>query len=249
MRLLLVDEQRLFREGLGALLRTRRGMEIVGEASCAKEAYELVRHLRPQLVVMELLLPGVDGIAAAREIRRLSPDCRILVLTGCKESVRLQSAWLSGIDACVTKAESIDALFAAIASLELGRRYVSPVLRRTGSALRSIDEQHGCEGDPLARLSLREREVFDLVVRGFSTKAIAQELCISPKTVETHRAHINQKLSAHCSADLVRYAFRNEVPPGGGEPDSDPGVRFSRHFERALHPLYAAKRSAHPRSS
>lgn len=248
MRLLLVDEQRLFREGLGALLRSRSGMEIVGEASCAREAYELVRRLRPQLVVMELLLPGVDGIAAAREIRRLLPECRILVLTACKESVRLQSAWLAGIDACVTKAESVDALLAAIASLELGRRYVSPVLRRTGSALRSIEEHPGCEGDPLARLSLREREVFDLVVRGFSTKAIAQELCISPKTVETHRAHINQKLSAHSSADLVRYAFRNEVSPGSSDPDSEAGVRFSPHFQRALHRL-DVKRNPSSRSS
>ena len=249
MRLLLVDEQRLFREGLGALLRTRGGMEIVGEASCAREAYELVRRLRPQLVVMELTLPGVDGIAAAREIRRLLPECRILVLTACKESVRLQSAWLAGIDACVTKAESVDALLAAIASLELGRRYVSPVLRRTGSALRTIDERHRCESDPLALLSLREREVFDLVVRGFSTKAIAQELCISPKTVETHRAHINQKLSAHSSADLVRYAFRNEVPAGGAEPDSDSDVRFTPHFERALHGLRGTKRDPNARSS
>ncbi len=249
MRLLLVDEQRLFREGLGALLRTRRGMEIVGEASCAKEAYELVRRLRPQLVVMELILPGVDGVAASREIRRLSPECRILVLTSCSESVRLQSAWLSGIDACVTKAESVDALVAAIASLEVGRRYVSPVLRRTGSALRAIDERQRCESDPLARLSLREREVFDLVVRGFSTKAIAEELCISPKTVETHRAHINQKLSAHSSADLVRYAFRNEVPPGGGEPESEAGVRFSPHFQRALHRGATAKRTHNARSS
>jgi DNA-binding CsgD family transcriptional regulator len=85
-------------------------------------------------------------------------------------------------------------------------------LRRTGSALRVIDKDHCSGDDPLARLSLREREVFDLVVRGFSTKAVAQELCISAKTVETHRAHINEKLAAHCSADLVRYALRNGLP-------------------------------------
>lgn len=249
MRLLLVDEQRLFREGLGALLRLRRGMEVVGEASSAREAYELVRRLRPQGVVIELLLPGVDGIAAAREIRRMLPECRILVLTACKESVRLQSAWLAGIDACVTKDEPVEALLAAIASVEVGRRYVSPVLRRTGSALRTVDERRRCESDPLARLSLREREVFDLVVRGFSTKGIAQELCISPKTVETHRAHINQKLSAHCSADLVRYAFRNEVPPGGGESEPGTDLRLTPHFEGASPRLYASKRDPNLRSS
>jgi DNA-binding NarL/FixJ family response regulator len=209
MRVLLVDDQRLFREGLCSLLGGYSHLEIVGQASCAREAYELVRRLHPDLVVTELLLPGVDGVTAVREIRRLQRECKILVLTGCKESRRLQSAWLSGIDACVTKDESVESLRAAIASLRTGRRYVSPALRRTGSALRAIDERKHNANDPISRLSPREREVFDLVVRGFTTKAVAQELCISTKTVETHRAHINEKLAAHCSADLVRYAFQN----------------------------------------
>jgi DNA-binding NarL/FixJ family response regulator len=164
------------------------------------------------MVIMEVLLPGVDGVTAAREIRSLQQECKLLVLTGCKERRILQAAWRSGIDACLTKDDSVDTLRAAIVSLHSGRRYVSPVLRRTGSALRVIDEDHRNGDDPLAQLSLREREVFDLVVRGFSTKAVAQELCISAKTVETHRAHINEKLAAHCSADLVRYAFRNGLP-------------------------------------
>lgn len=221
MRVLLVDEERLFREGLCALLRARGGVEIVGQASTAREAYALVQRLHPDVVVTELLLPGVDGVAAAREIRRLRPECKLLVLTACKDSHRLQAAWFSKIDACVTKDESAESLFAAIASLATGRRFVSPALRKTGSALRVIDERNNERnderknggGDPLARLSLREREVFDLVVRGFTTKKVAQELCISAKTVETHRTHINEKLAAHCSADLVRYAFRNGVPP------------------------------------
>jgi DNA-binding NarL/FixJ family response regulator len=213
MRVLLVDEQRLFREGLCALLRARGEVEIVGQAASAREAYELVGRLRPDVVVTELLLPGVDGATAAREIRRLQQECKLLVLTACKEGRLLQAAWLSGIDACVTKDESADTLFAAIASLAAGRRFVSPALRRTGSALRVIGDRNRNGNDPLVNLSLREREVFDLVVRGFTTKAVAQELCISAKTVETHRTHINEKLAAHCTADLVRYAFRNGVPP------------------------------------
>jgi DNA-binding NarL/FixJ family response regulator len=212
MRVLLVDDQRLFREGLCALLRAGGSVEIVGQAASAREAYEMVRRLRPDLVMMELLLPGVDGVTAAREIRRLQQECKLLVLTGCKERHLLQTAWRSGIDACLTKDESVDSLLAAIASVGAGRRYVSPALRRTGSALRVIDKDHRNGDDPLAHLSLREREVFDLVVRGFTTKAVAQELCISAKTVETHRAHINEKLAAHSSADLVRYAFRNGIP-------------------------------------
>jgi two-component system, NarL family, response regulator NreC len=215
MRTLLVDDQRMFREGLRALLRERKDVEIVGETPSARQAYELVRRLGPQLVITELILPRVDGVTAAREIRRLRPECKILVLTACKEMVRLQSAWLSGIDACVTKDDSVETLVSAIASLGVGRRFVSPVLRRTGSALRNIDERYARGTDPLASLSRREREVFDLIVRGASTKAVAQELCISPKTVETHRTHINEKLALHSTADLVRYAFRNDLHPLG----------------------------------
>jgi DNA-binding NarL/FixJ family response regulator len=95
--------------------------------------------------------------------------------------------------------------------LEVGRRYIGSSMRKTHSQLRIVTEEVPTVGDPLERLSTRERVVFNLVVRGFSTKAVARELCISVKTVETHRAHINEKLSAHCTADLVRYAFRNKV--------------------------------------
>jgi two-component system, NarL family, response regulator NreC len=210
MRTLLVDEQRMFRAGLCAVLAGHRDVDVVGEAESARQAYDLVRRLGPQLVITELLLPGVDGIAAAREIRRLDPQCKILVLTACKDGSRLQSAWLSGVDAVVTKDETVETLSSAIASLHSGRRYAAPSLRRTGCALRFIDDRRVHGPDPHTELSLREREVFDLIVRGFSTKATARELCISPKTVETHRTHINQKLAVHSTADLVRYAFRSE---------------------------------------
>jgi DNA-binding NarL/FixJ family response regulator len=211
MRVLLVDEQRLFREGLRALLGPSENVQIVGEAANAREAYGLVSHLKPDLIMMELVLPGVDGVAAAREIRRLHPPCKILVLTGCRDRRLLQAAWLSGIDGCLTKDESVDTLRTAIGILEIGRRYIGASMRKTHSQLRIVTEEVPSVEDPLAQLSTRERVVFNLVVRGFSTKAVAQELSISAKTVETHRAHINEKLSAHCTADLVRYAFRNKV--------------------------------------
>lgn len=221
MRTLLVDDQRMFRDGLCALLRSQGGIEIVGQTANARQAYDLVRRLGPQLVISELILPGVDGATAAREIRRLSPTCKILLLTGCRESRRLQSAWLSGVDAVVTKDEPVDVLLSALSTLHAARRYVSPALRRTGSALRTVDELNARRGDPMAQLSMREREVFDLIVRGFSTKAVAEELCISPKTVETHRGHINQKLALHSSADLVRYAFRSDLPPADQDDQQD----------------------------
>src|SRR5512141_197245 len=190
MRLLLVDEHRLFREGLCALLRASRHVEVVGQAANAREAYALVNRVHADVVVMELLLPGVDGVTAARELRRLRNQCKLVVLTGCKDRRLLQTAWASGVDACLTKDESVETLLTAMTSLETGHRYIGPSMRKTDSQLRIADDESLYVGDPLARLSLRERVVFDLVVRGFSTKAVARELCISTKTVETHRAHI-----------------------------------------------------------
>lgn len=217
MRVLLVDDQLLFREAICALLQERGGVEVVGQASNAREAYSQVRRQSVDLALVELLLPGVDGVAAAREIRRLQPTCKIVVVTACKEPHRLQAAWAEGIDGCLTKNESADVLLAAITMLEAGRRFISPALRRTGSALRVVTEPAKGGKQPLTLLSLREREVFDLVVRGFSTKAAAAELCISAKTVETHRAHINEKLAVHSTADLVRFALHNGLllPPNG----------------------------------
>jgi len=229
----------MFRDGLRALLREHDDVEIVGETPSARQAYELVQRLGPQLVITELVLPGVDGVTAAREIRRLRPECKILVLTACREKVRLQSAWLVGIDACVTKDESVETLLSAIARLRTGRRFISPMLRRTGAALRNIDERYSRGADPLASLSPREHEVFDLIVRGASTKAVARELCISPKTVETHRTHINEKLALHSTADLVRYSFHNALDSSGtirnGEPGRDKdGGMGSRHGDSHL---------------
>ncbi len=212
MRLLLVDEQRLFREGLSALLRAARNVEVVGHATSAREAYALVNRVHPDVVVMELVRPGVDGVTAAREIRRLRRQCKLVVLTGSKDRRLLQAAWLAGIDACLTKDESVETLLNAMTRVTAGHRFIGPSMRKTDSQLRIADDEPPYLGDPLARLSLRERVVFDLVVRGFTTKAVARELCISTKTVETHRAHINQKLAAHCTADLVRYAFQDRGP-------------------------------------
>ncbi len=212
MRVLVVDDQRLFREGLCALLRATSHMEVVGQAANAREAYVLVPRLRPDIVTVELLLSGVDGVTAAQEIRRLRPECHVVAVTACTDQRLLRAAWLSGIDACLGKDEAPATLLAAFAAVHAGTRYLGPALRKLGSISEVADEKTWIGGDPVARLSRRERVVFDLIVRGYSTKAVAEELCISTKTVETHRAHINEKLAAHCTADLVRFAFRDSVP-------------------------------------
>jgi DNA-binding NarL/FixJ family response regulator len=212
MRVLVVDDQRLFREGLCAWLRANSHVEVVGQAANAREAYGLVPRLRPDVVTIELLLSGVDGVTTAQEIRRLRPECRLVMLTGCQDRRLLRAAWLSGIDACLGKDEAPATLLAAFAAVRAGERYLGPGLRKVGSMSEVADEKAWTGCDPVARLSRRERVVFDLVVRGYSTKAVARELCISTKTVETHRAHINEKLAAHCTADLVRFAFRDSVP-------------------------------------
>jgi DNA-binding NarL/FixJ family response regulator len=224
MRVLVVDDQRLFREGFCSLLRASGQVESADPAADAREAYALVPRVRPDVVTVELVLSGVDGVTAAREIRRLSPGSRVVLLTGCKDRRPLRTAWLSGIDACLTKDDTMGTVLAAFASVMAGSRYLAPALRRAGAAPDVLGELACIATDPLARLSRRERVVFDLVVRGFSTKEVARELCISTKTVETHRAHINEKLAVHCTADLVRFAFRDSspFPLGWGTNDNVP---------------------------
>src|SRR5512140_1937529 len=141
MRVLVVDDQRMFREGLCALLRASNRVEVVGQAATAREAYALVPRVRPDIVTVELLLSGVDGVTAAQEIRRLRPECRLVMLTGCQDRRLLRAAWLSGIDACLGKDEAPATLLAAFATVRAGGRYLGPNLRKAGSMSDVADEK------------------------------------------------------------------------------------------------------------
>jgi len=206
-RVLLVDDHPLYRAGLKALLATEPAFTVVAESADAKAALEAAEQHQPDIAIVDIQLPGTNGIALAKDIARVCRRCRVLVLTMHGGDPYVIQALDAGVAGYMLKEDAASDLLAAIRAVAEGRTYVSGripkwIVERQFRRARGED----VAGDPLDELSKREREVFDLVVRGFSNEASARELGISVKTIETHRARINRKLGVHSTGDLVRFA-------------------------------------------
>jgi DNA-binding NarL/FixJ family response regulator len=204
VRVALVDDHPVFREGLRALAQLEPDLDVVGEANDAREAYRMAEEHRPDVMTIDVGLPGADGIAATRELVRRLPELRVLVLSMHAGEDWVAAALSAGATGYALKTQPPEEVFGAIRDVARGRRYLAPTI----SAERVDDQlaRHAEGRDPLAPLSRREREIFDLLVRGFSSQEVADELCISVKTVETHRVHIHRKLGVHSVAELIHYA-------------------------------------------
>ena len=210
MKLVLVDDHRLFREGLKALLTTQPDMQLVGEASEAQDAYAVVDRTRPDVVVLDVALPMASGVSVAREVLRRQPQQRILALSMFADEEHVAQAFEVGVLGYASKDVSSTELFGAIRSVAHGQAYLAPGISRVvlDECMRIRRAGHGPD-TPLHALTQREREIFDLAVRGLSNQDIASQLCISKRTVETHRGRIMRKLHVHSATDLVRLAARN----------------------------------------
>jgi len=205
----LVDDHDLFRAGLRALLAGTPDLEVVGEARNAKDAYAVIEATNPQVVVLDVSLGKTDGIAITEELFRRRAGCRILMLTMHAAPDCAVRALQAGALGYSLKDEPADAALTAIRAVAAGEQYLSPRLpiaeiEAQIQLRRSAPPSAGAP--PLDALSRREREIFAMVVRGLANRLIAAELCISVKTVETHRAHINKKLGVHSGTELVRLA-------------------------------------------
>jgi DNA-binding NarL/FixJ family response regulator len=203
IRVFLVDDHRLFREGLRALLAGIDDLDLIGEAADASEALRRLTDAVVDVVLVDLALPGTDGISLVRQIMAREHAPKVLALTMHSAPDYVRGAFAAGALGYALKDQSGDELVAAIRTIAAGRRYLAPRLPP------SLQEptRHAVLGD-LEALSPREREVFDLAVRGYSNEGIASHLAISVKTVETHRARINSKLGVHSAAELIRFAAR-----------------------------------------
>jgi two-component system response regulator NreC len=208
MRIGLVSEEPVFRLGFRALIEQTDDLVIVAEVTDARSGLPVIIGVEPDVIAVEVDLPGVSGIDATRALHRRLPDARILLLAGWPRHRDLLDGFVAGALGFVLKTDPIDSLREAIRTVGEGRRYVSermggippdPTLKRLASTA----------PDLLALLSSREREVFHLVLKGFRNREIARELCIAIKTVDTHRTHINRKLHCSGAADLVRFAAGN----------------------------------------
>ncbi len=206
-RLVIAEDHTILREGLKALLSTRADLEVVGEATDGREAVRAVQELNPDLILLDLSMPRSNGLEALKEIKRLSPQTKVLVLTVHKTEDYVFTALQAGADGYVLKDSSASELILAVRSVLNGERYLGPAIAGTvvSGYLGSRD------GKPLRPsfddLSTREREVLKLIAEGYRTKDIAEYLCISPKTVEKHRANLMDRLNLHTVSALTTYAI------------------------------------------
>ena len=202
VRILLVDDHQVVREGLKALLE-REQFPVVGEASNGRDAIEQARVLRPEIAVIDLAMPQLNGLDAAQEIHRVSPSTKVVALTMHTEDHYVTSALRAGIKGYVLKSQAGVDLVQAIREASRGMIYLSPAISR--AVVEAYLAKTELPPDPL---SSRERAVLQLVAEGHTTKEIASRLGISVKTADSHRTRIMRKLDIHATAGLVRHAIR-----------------------------------------
>ncbi len=207
LRILLADDHEVVRAGLRSLVDATPGMRVVGEASTGEEAVDQARRIRPDVVLMDVSLPRLDGAAATQQIARECPEVRVLALTAHEDRAHVTRLLQAGAAGYVVKRAAVDELVRAIRTVAAGGTYVDPELAAAllRHAPRIDAPRPDRTGDPL---SAREEEVLRHIAWGQSNKAIAGALGISVKTVETYKARIAEKLGLRSRTDMVRYALR-----------------------------------------
>lgn len=203
IRVILADDHLIVRQGLRLVLE-KEGIEVLSEAADGFEAIRLIKELLPEIAVLDLDMPGLDGLAVLREAAQASPRTRSIILTRHMEEPYAVEALRVGARGYVLKTQASNDLVAAIRHVDRGEVYLSP---RISKAV--VDAYLANAEGPNAQLSVRERQVLQLVGEGHSTKKIASLLGISTKTADTHRTRLMEKLDIHQTAGLVRYAIRN----------------------------------------
>jgi DNA-binding NarL/FixJ family response regulator len=207
LRILLVDDHDIVRQGLGLMLEGQPGWTICGEAATGREAIDMAEQLRPDVVIIDIHMPGVDGLQATREILAINPQIEVVVLTIDETKEVVQAAGEAGARGFVMKSDAARDLVAAVAALA-GHE---PFFTHKASQVLLQDRVNSLGAPPAnsAGPTQREREVVVLVAEGLGNKQVAATLGISAKTVESHRRNIMHKLGLRSTADLVRYAVRN----------------------------------------
>jgi two-component system response regulator NreC len=203
LRIVLADDHVVVRQGIKAVLE-RETLEVVGEASDGHTAVRLCDTLQPDVVILDLAMPRMNGIDAAREILRSGPHRRVVLLTVYPEDSYVLEALRAGISGYVLKSNAASHLLEAIESVSRGEMYLSPTISRA-----VVNAYLSAGEPPRDPLSMRERQVLQLIAEGKSMRDVGELLGISARTAETHRTRIMEKLDIHDVAGLVRYAIRH----------------------------------------
>ena len=204
LRILLAEDHKVMREGLRMVIDRERDMEVVGEADNGLAAIALTQQLRPDVVIMDVSMPELDGLKATEALKRLVPNAKILILTRHTDSSYVKQLLTSGASGYVLKQSASEDLVRAIQRVAAGHTYLDPAI--TDQVVSSFTDRRRHRGSPGKSLSRREQEVLRFVALGLLTKEIAARLQISIKTVETHKANAMTKMGMDSRIDIVRYA-------------------------------------------
>ncbi len=215
-RILLIDDHAIMRQGLRRLLEREADMEVVAEAANGQDGLRLVRQHAPDVVVMDVAMPGLNGVDATKEILAEAPHTKVIGLSMHVDKQFVIGMLRAGASGYIPKDCTFEDLVRGIRTIVANSMYLSPAITRTlvKNYLQQSDNTNRAQ---FFTLTDREREVLQLLAQGKSTRAIATRLSVSVKTVETHRRHIMEKLNLHSLADLVKYAIREGITSVGGE--------------------------------
>ena len=208
----LADDHRILRDGLRVLLESQDDIKVVGEAENGNLAIDGITSIKPNVVVMDITMPELNGIDAAQIIHETSPEIGIVILSIHSDLEHIFRALQAGAQGYLLKESAGSEVISAVRSVHLGRRYLSPSIR---DAVTEAHLQNRQVQSPLDLLSMREREVLQLTVEGHSSAAIGDKLNLSPKTIETYRSRLMGKIGVRELTELVRFAIKHGITPLG----------------------------------
>ena len=207
LRLLVADDHEIVRKGLRTVLESQPGWEVVGEAEDGRKTISMVKELKPDVVVLDISMPVLNGLEATKQITKMSPQTRVLVLTMHEADPLIREVLDAGARGYLLKTDAGRDLLTAIDAIRRNKTFFTPrVAQMVLDGFVKTDTT-----SPRDRLTPRQREIVQLLAEGKSSKEVAVALGLSVKTAETHRANIMRKLDCHCVSELVRYAIRNSI--------------------------------------
>lgn len=206
--ILLADDHTLIRHGIRTLISNNPALKVIGEVGDGEELLEFLKTTQPELLILDISMPKLTGIEAVSRVKKLYPKTKILMLTMHKNKQYFYHAMSAGADGYLMKEDSDEELLLAIKRIQDGKSYLSPFLSQD-FADDVISAYRNNKSSPFETLTNREREVLNLVVEGHTSKVMADMLCLSPRTVDHHRANLLRKFDMKNSVDLVNFALRN----------------------------------------